>query len=324
MIKNDLISIIIPIFNTEKYLSKTINSILSQSYKNIEVILVDDGSDDNSLSICKEYAKKDNRIVVIHNENSGVSKTRNIGLEQAKGDFISFVDSDDYIEKNMIEELYNLHLKTNSDITMCSIIRENQNGKEFEKIIYPNKTISQKKIIENTINDNIRDYLWNKLYKKDLFDEIEFPKGKIYEDVLTLYRLYSKANHLTSTDDVLYHYVNRENSIVNSSSGRKAQSLYDAYTKKLIDIESFYPEFASLCRYQRIIHEINYFIELSKEEKIDYTNLKEKINNLKNDCIFNHKYTVKQKIKYILMVYFTQLFILLRKRKMSKERQSYE
>ena len=82
MIKNDLISIIIPIFNTEKYLSKTINSILSQSYKNIEVILVDDGSDDNSLSICKEYAKKDNRIVVIHNENSGVSKTRNIGLEQ--------------------------------------------------------------------------------------------------------------------------------------------------------------------------------------------------------------------------------------------------
>ena len=103
----------------------------------------------------------------------------------------------------MIEELYNLHLKTNSDITMCSIIRENQNGKEFEKIIYPNKTISQKKIIENTINDNIRDYLWNKLYKKDLFDEIEFPNGKIYEDVLNLYRLYSKANHLTSTDDVL-------------------------------------------------------------------------------------------------------------------------
>lgn len=312
---NSLISIIVPVFNSEPYLNKTISSLLNQSYSNIEILLIDDGSTDNSLNICKEFAKKDSRIVVIHNENSGVAKTRNIGLENAKGAFISFVDSDDYIEKEMFEKLYNIHLESNSDITMCSIVREDQNGKAFEKIIYQNQTINQKEIIKNTITDNIRDYLWNKLYKKEIFDGVDFPNGKIYEDVLTLYRLYSKANHLTSTDQILYHYVNRENSIVNSSNGKKAKTLYNAYTKKLTDIESSYPEFLNICRYQRIIHEINYFMELSKEERIDFKNLKVQIHKLKIKNIFDKTLTIKQKIKYILMVYFTRIFILLRKRK---------
>lgn len=317
--KNDLISIIVPVFNSEQYLSKTIDSLLKQNYHNIEILLIDDGSTDNSLKICNKFALKDKRIVVIHSENKGVSNARNLGLIKANGEFIAFVDSDDYIEPNMIDTLYNLHLKTKSDITMCSISREDQNDIPFEKIIFPNKTYKKEEAIAELINDNIRDYLWNKLYKSKLFEDIKFPIGKIYEDVLTLYKLFLKANHVSSTDLILYHYIDRNNSIVNSNNGKKAKSLYYAYKKKLTDLELKYPEFTDICRYQRIVHEINYFMEKSLEEKQNFKNLKNNIIKLKTTILLNKNYIGKEKLKLFLMVYLTRFFIVLRKKKLSKK-----
>ena len=188
----ELVSIIVPIYNVEKYLIKCIESILNQTYKNLEIILVDDGSTDSCNKICDRYKKIDKRVVVIHKKNGGLSSARNIGIKKAKGKLISFVDSDDYIKPNMIEELKNNMYFYNSDISVCDYyyiidgkrqISDNNNLKRNCITKYKNKFIYKP-----------NSAVWNKLYKKNLFEQIKFPEGKIYEDDYILYELLDKAN----------------------------------------------------------------------------------------------------------------------------------
>ena len=214
---NNLVSVIIPIHNVEKYLGKCIESVTKQTYSNLEIILVDDESPDSCGKICDEWAKKDDRIIVIHKKNGGLSSARNAGIDICKGDYILFIDSDDYIELDMIEKMYKKIIDTSSDICICNYLWE-----------YPNKikkkTFSDKTIVVN--NDNIYDFLyneyalltivsWNKLYKKQLFENIRFPEGRIHEDQYVICDILEHTEKMVYIlDEYFYHYVQRDGSIM--------------------------------------------------------------------------------------------------------------
>lgn len=215
--KNDLISIIIPVYKVEKYLEKCIESVLKQTYTNLQIILVDDGSPDNCGKICDEYAKKDPRIEVIHKVNGGLSDARNVGIAKAKGKYIGFVDSDDYIKEDMYEILINLIKEYDADVSICNLydvidgkeyIRNNEDGiQEYSRL----------EILKEVLLDkNIQSYAWNKLYKKKLFDEIKYPIGKKYEDIGTTFYVFEKCNKIVVTSEPEYYYLKRSDSLVNN------------------------------------------------------------------------------------------------------------
>ena len=215
--KNDLISIIIPVYKVEKYLEKCIESVLKQTYTNLQIILVDDGSPDNCGKICDEYAKKDSRIEVIHKANGGLSDARNVGISKAKGRYIGFVDSDDYIKEDMYEILLNLIKKYDADVSICNLydvidgneyIRNKENGiREYSRLDI---------LKEVLLDKNIQSYAWNKLYKKELFDEVKYPIGKKYEDIGTTFYIFEKCNKIVVTSEPEYYYLKRSDSLVNN------------------------------------------------------------------------------------------------------------
>ena len=172
--EKDLISVIVPVYKVEKYLEKCIESVLKQTYTNLQIILVDDGSPDNCGKICDEYAKKDSRIEVIHKINGGLSDARNVGINRANGRYIGFVDSDDYIKEDMYEKLINLIKEYDADISICNLY-DVIDGKEYvrnkDNGIHEYSRIDILK--EILLDKNIQSYAWNKLYKKELFDEIK-------------------------------------------------------------------------------------------------------------------------------------------------------
>lgn len=215
--KNDLISIIIPVYKVEKYLEKCIESVLKQTYTNLQIILVDDGSPDNCGKICDEYAKKDSRIEVIHKINGGLSDARNVGINRANGRYIGFVDSDDYIKEDMYEKLINLIKEYNADVSICNLY-DVFDGKEYvrnkDNGIHEYSRIDILK--EILLDKNIQSYAWNKLYKKELFDEIKYPIGKKYEDIGTTFYLFEKCNKIVVTSEPEYYYLKRADSLVNN------------------------------------------------------------------------------------------------------------
>lgn len=224
------ISIIVPIYNVEQYLHRCINSILNQSFNNFELLLINDGSTDNSGKICDEYAAKDNRIIVIHNPNSGVSAARNYGIRLAKGDFITFIDGDDYVEKNLLKVLYDLATKNQCDMAMCSY-----------KLIYDDKIIDsgtsrwqvydKKEACELFFYDQepfAPSYTWGKIIKRSLFEGIMFREDIfLMEDSLLNTEIILKCNNgIIVTEHTLYNYVQRDGSASNTFNGKRITSFY--------------------------------------------------------------------------------------------------
>lgn len=212
------VSVIVPIYNVEKYLEKCINSLLSQTLEDIQIILVNDGSKDNSGNIAKEYEKNNkNRVIYVEKENGGLSDARNYGLKYATGDFIAFLDSDDYIEKNAYEEMYNKAIEENADYVECNFIWEFPNKIRVDKQ-YPYK--NKKEMLSF-----VRVVAWNKLIKRQLITDnnLEFPKGLRYEDVEFTYKLIPFVNKFAYVDKPFIHYVQREGSIANVQNERTAE-----------------------------------------------------------------------------------------------------
>ena len=212
------VSVIVPIYNVEKYLEKCINSLLSQTLEDIQIILVNDGSKDNSGNIAKEYEKNNkDRVIYVEKENGGLSDARNYGLKYANGDFIAFLDSDDYIEKNAYEEMYNKAIEENADYVECDFIWEFPNKIRVDKQ-YPYK--NKKEMLSF-----VRVVAWNKLIKRQLITDnnLEFPKGLRYEDVEFTYKLIPFVNKFAYVDKPFIHYVQREGSIANVQNERTAE-----------------------------------------------------------------------------------------------------
>ena len=212
------VSVIVPIYNVEKYLEKCINSLLSQTLEDIQIILVNDGSKDNSGNIAREYEKNNkDRVIYVEKENGGLSDARNYGLKYANGDFIAFLDSDDYIEKNAYEEMYNKAIEENADYVECDFIWEFPNKIRVDKQ-YPYK--NKKEMLSF-----VRVVAWNKLIKRQLIidNNLEFPKGLRYEDVEFTYKLIPFINKFAYVDKPFIHYVQREGSIANVQNERTAE-----------------------------------------------------------------------------------------------------
>jgi len=210
-----MISVIIPVYKVEECLNRCVDSILNQTYKNIEIILVDDGSPDKCGKICDRYAAKDNRIQVLHKENGGLSSARNAGIEIANGEYYTFLDSDDWVDNRYIEKLYTLIKETESDISVCN----------FEKVYSEDTKLENSKIeiyeftnIEALEQLTGRFYIqlvtaWGKLYHRSLFKDIRYPVCKIHEDEYIAHHLYYKANKIVMTTEKLLYYWQREDSI---------------------------------------------------------------------------------------------------------------
>ena len=215
-----LISVIVPVYNTEKYLDRCVASILGQTYRNLEVILVDDGSPDNCPAMCDEWAKKDSRIRVIHKENGGLSSARNAGLDTMTGELVGFVDSDDYIAPEMYERLYELMQTNDADLSMCDYISVDEEGNRVpEQISTPlikNAVFSREEMFFVLFKDGTPGRLgtaWNKLYKAATFSTLRYTEGMIYEDAIIIHKIIGACKKIATTDRVLYFYVQRNGSI---------------------------------------------------------------------------------------------------------------
>lgn len=222
--KQDLISVIVPVYNVEKYISRCVESILAQTYTNVEILLIDDGATDNSGKICDDFAKKDKRIVVIHKENEGVSVARNTALDIAKGKYITFVDSDDYIAEDCVERLYNLLMLYEADISMVGL--ETVYNYNTKLVKGKKKKISCYSNIEAVETLLYRKGITNgpcgKLYKKQLFDEIHFPAGIVLaEDLAIMYRLLYIAQKVVCSKEKKYFYYQRKSSIIHKKNDKK-------------------------------------------------------------------------------------------------------
>lgn len=232
------ISIIVPVYKVEKYVEKCILSIISQTYKDLEIILVDDGSPDNCGRICDEYAEKDSRIRVIHKENGGLSDARNAGIDVAAGEYIMFVDSDDYITGNMVEILYNRIQSDNSDMALCSYEWVDESGnaiaERIDESVIKNECITSREALEKLCSDKGWYYVtaWAKLYKKSLFSNIRFPKGRLHEDEFTTYKIIAKCNKISCVEDLMYKYVQRNASIMSSMSIERQLDAAEAFSER--------------------------------------------------------------------------------------------
>ncbi len=241
--ENELISIIVPVYNVEQYLDECVNSIIKQTYTNLEIILIDDGSTDASGKMCDEYAEKDKRIKVVHKENGGLSSARNAGLDICTGEYISFIDSDDYVDPDFIRYMYNLLKKYNVSVSGCKwrFVFFNGNLEAQEKALVENME-PQKDFYKNLLYGRRAVGQTVYLFKRDIFDNLRYSEGIIFEDSDLVYKIFAKCNNVVISNNQLYYYRLRQNSITNSIFDRKKLGLIDV-SKKMCDfILSSFPE----------------------------------------------------------------------------------
>lgn len=234
-----MISVIVPVYNSERYLHRCINSILSQSYKNIEIIIVDDGSTDKSSIICDDYAKQDGRIKVFHQENQGVAAARQHGLELSSGDYIIHCDSDDWMDTCMLEELIYCASCKSADIVWTDFYKENIDGSNNYIKQDINNSDNIDVLIESLANARIMGALWNFLIKKDLIRDIKFDVGQsCCEDLIFILTVLvnNKTAKIIHIDKAFYHYFQNETSILHSLNPEKSYKIYQYTVKKLEEI----------------------------------------------------------------------------------------
>lgn len=251
----NLITVVVPIYNVEKYIHRCIDSIINQTYKDLEIILIDDDSPDNCPKICDEYVKKDDRIRVIHKKNGGLSDARNTGIKNAHGKYITFIDSDDWIPKDSIRILYEYLLKNDADIA-SGFLKETyiyEDDVDYTNLICT--SYDKKAALECLFYlHNFSNSASGKLYKTQLFNDIRYPKGKLYEDLGTTYKIFAKANKCISIDKIVYYYFQNEYSIVHS---KFSQRRYDAliFANEALDyINNNFPDIINSA-YYRIFYE---------------------------------------------------------------------
>ena len=246
--KNYKISIIVPIYNTESFLDKCIKSLITQSYNNLEILLINDGSTDGSLSICKKYANQDSRITLINKKNGGVSSARNKGLKIATGDYIGFVDSDDYISSDMYEKLLLAIKENDADIAECGYITTTPNCEIMSKHPLENKVIlGSYECSYNYLNkSNTTNFNWNKLYKKFIFEDIRYSNYKYSEDYIVNAKAFYKCNKKVTIDDCCYYYVRNQSSVSHQEFNEAKLDIIKAGKEVLKFYESRYPQ---LCKF---------------------------------------------------------------------------
>lgn len=323
IIQNELISIIVPIYNVEKYIKKCLESILMQTYTNIEIILVNDGSPDNCKQICERYAVIDNRIKLIHTENKGVSSARNTGLDKSQGNYILFVDPDDWLEVDMVEKLYINIIKNNADISICNYYEVTDNNK-YGKDLLVESVFDNKKFIDYVINEScINGYIWNKLFSKNVifnnsanrFDE----NIHMCEDLLFNFKVALNTKKICYTNDKLYNYLKRENSALSSSFNIRHVSKLLVFEDMIRITDRFNLDLSKRLAFEYVSDamEIKYKMRKSKLLKKDISNYLNSIRNKNLIVALSYKNcSFIKKLKLIMKCYINYLYGSLKYRKL--------
>ena len=268
-----VVSVIVPVYKVEKFLNRCVSSIVSQSYRNLEIILVDDGSPDSCPDLCNQWSAKDKRIRVIHQTNRGLSAARNAGLDVATGHYIAFVDSDDYIVKDYLSHLV-AGIKSETSIVCSKFFLVDEKGSLLTKKEAPKKKSEVVSIEESIkillLQQNGYDLaVWGKLYPVSFFETISFPEGKLYEDMGTTYKLLKLASEVVFLDAYDYAYVQRPNSIMNSSFNLKKLDIIEMVHEMENDILAQFPNLALYVKNRAFAAEVKIFLEIPKEKEFE-------------------------------------------------------
>lgn len=305
-----MISIILPIYNVEKYLKECLESILNQSYKDYELLIIDDGSKDNSLEIAKNYKYKFKDLIIFTQDNKGVSEARNLALSNAKGEYILFVDSDDFLEKEMLEKIINTAVKTEADIVITNyyLYYDRNNYIKFLKDMPSLNIYDSFEVIDMMLRYVIQGQLWNKLFKSSLLKEnnFEFEKGRYIQDIFPVFKVINNSKKIAYIDEALYFYRQREGSTVN----KKNKKLTEDYHHAMISIINYIEEnYIIVNKYSLRIfkaHVLSYFIYHYTNEDLNntYKSFKKSIyvdlNMHFKEFLFLKGFNIKHKLRIIL------------------------
>lgn len=300
---SDLISVIIPIYKVEEYLDECISSVVNQTYKNLEIILVDDGSPDNCPAMCDDWAKKDERIRIVHKTNGGLSDARNAGIDVASGEYIAFVDSDDYIKPDMLEKIYAAIRREDADIAVCGILScegEKETAWGCRSVVG-----TSEQILAMLYDDAAYPVsAWNKLYRRSCWKEMRFPVGKTCEDAFTTYQLVHNAKRIVMIPEALYCYRIRPGSIMTSSFSPKKMDEEEAWRCNYQFIEQNYPKLKRAA-FDFYLQRVNVLIHTMTQEDqnnyaAQYQYLRKILKSNFRYVVFSCKLNWKQRIKLAL------------------------
>ena len=321
---NMLVSVIIPVFNVKPYLEEALDSVICQTYKNLEIIIIDDGSTDGSGAVCDKYAEKDDRIRIIHQDNKGLSAARNIGLEQMTGEAVAFFDPDDICCPKVIETLLEKMVSTDSDITVCDFYTvsmqediaaiESRDVMSVPEPIWEicNRETALQRVIDTTIN-----YApWNKLYKSQIWEKLRFPEGHVYEGTYTIFSIFELVERAAITNEKLIIHRERKGSITYTISVKNSKDWIEALKHYISYIEKNTPNIFSV---EQLMRKRNFcFIEMTKsylnglqkketEWKLHQNWLRSEMLTL-GKAIENKHFTYKTRFLYIILRFFPFLF----------------
>ena len=307
------ISVIVPVYNVEQYLERCVDSIINQTYTNLEIILVNDGSTDNSGKLCDVLAKKDKRIRVIHKENGGLSDARNRGIDEAESDLVGFIDSDDYIDRDMYEILLKNLNNTNADLSMCALYDVYNNTPEAQVTNKETWELSSEQAIKMVMEAKILSVTAvNKLYRKSLFSDLKFEVGKIAEDAFIMIKLLDKCEKIVATNEKKYYYVHRENSITTQKFSTKFLNVIEAYEQNSNIILEKYPKLKDVAQTRmnwayfyvldRLLLDDNYNDKELENKLISY------LKNHRKDILNDPLFTKGRKIGLIALLLSRNLY----------------
>jgi glycosyltransferase involved in cell wall biosynthesis len=303
-----LISVIVPAYNVEKFIGKCIDSILRQSFKDFEVLLIDDGAKDSTPEICDACAKKDSRIKVYHKENGGLSDARNYGIDRMQGKYVTFIDSDDYVDSGYFEYLYGLITQEEDiQIAICGkkSVREDENAspdpETFHEIITGERAV-QKMLCGHGSGHSA----WGKLYSADLWKTVRYPKGKIYEDYATTYRVMALVDKAAWGNAAMYFYVQHIESIMHQKCSRRSLSLVDIADEETEFIVKKWPALKQEALARKVTSELKCLQNILNAKNEEFDDYKQKIvedvRRHKGELLASKKVALKTKIKIIALL----------------------
>lgn len=309
------LSVIVPVYNVENYLNKCVDSILRQNYKNVEIILIDDGSTDKSSMICDDYKNKYTNIHVIHKKNGGLSSARNAGLDVCTGDYISFIDSDDWIEQEMYNVMVNRAVDTNSDIVIAGRYRVDSNNNKVKEtyMLYPElETFSNIKGLAYLMSFRGYDMsVCDKIFSKNVIKKIRFPEGKTCEDSFTTYKFFANANRIAYLEVPFYNYFFRDNSITRNSNVNK--TVIEATKEQRQFIREKYPQLNPEADSSYVFAFLSVFNECIKRNQtcVDLVSYRRITKKLLKSIAKNKNISQVKKMQVVLFAYCTKLYKLI-------------
>lgn len=307
-----LISIIIPVYNVEAYIKKSLESVLQQSHSDFEIIIIDDGSTDKSVELAKMYESKDSRIRIYSKTNGGLSSARNFGIGKAQGQYITFLDSDDYIAKDYLKVLYENLIKYDSDISIVGFlfdksgtIESTSRNNYFEEVLDSEKAILS--MYSHPCASPITFVTsWGKLYKKELFSDIKFPVGKLHEDEFTTYKLYLSAKNIVFINEALYFYRQRSGSIMSQNYSLSRLDIIDAFEDRMQQLKFNHIDITETqYRYQLLLSWNMYMLRKNNYPQ-QYNIIRSKF--LKLYPKLKYKCSIKRKVKLFILKNFNNFY----------------